>query len=249
VEDVVDLTNPRRPIVHGTKVSADVLSVDRDTLFPLQAHLGYELTQSLFVGKNTLLVEGPSDILYLQVFSQALRKRSRVGLDISWTICPTGGIDKVWSFVSLFGGNNINIAVLCDYGVGDKGKVEKLRQSQILKSGRVLTAADFTEKTESDIEDLIHPALYAEIVNQAFQLNSHKVTQATLDPKKSGHQRIVKATEDHFRTMPPEAPEFNHFVPAEFVLRNPELLDKAEKSVEQTLASFEKVFVAINGFL
>src|SRR5690606_40462103 len=43
------LPRPRRPVVKGTKVSADVLSVDKDTLFPLQAHLGYEITQSLFV--------------------------------------------------------------------------------------------------------------------------------------------------------------------------------------------------------
>ena len=40
--------------VLGTKVSSDVLSTDQDTLFPLQGALGYELTQSLFLGKNTL---------------------------------------------------------------------------------------------------------------------------------------------------------------------------------------------------
>src|SRR5699024_2954889 len=48
VEDVVDYTNPRRPVVKGTKVSKEILSVDKETLFPLQAHLGYEVTQSLF---------------------------------------------------------------------------------------------------------------------------------------------------------------------------------------------------------
>ena len=44
--------------VKGTKVGDDVLSTDKDTVFPLQGALGYELTQSLFVGPNTLLVEG-----------------------------------------------------------------------------------------------------------------------------------------------------------------------------------------------
>lgn len=156
VEDVVERDDRGRPVVHGTKVSADVLSVDRDTLFPLQGHLGYEITQSLFIGKNTLLVEGPSDILYLQVLSQALKNRKRQGLDPRWTICPSGGIDKIWSFAALFGGNKLNIAVLCDYGDGDRKKVERLKQSQILKAGQILTAADFTGKKESDVEDIFH---------------------------------------------------------------------------------------------
>ena len=50
----------------GTKVGEDVLSVDRETLFPLQGALGYEITQTLFIGANSLLVEGPSDLLYIR---------------------------------------------------------------------------------------------------------------------------------------------------------------------------------------
>lgn len=33
-------------------------------MFPLQAVLGYDLAQTLFVGPNCLLVEGLSDIIY-----------------------------------------------------------------------------------------------------------------------------------------------------------------------------------------
>jgi len=73
--------------------------VDQDTLFPLQAHLGYEITQSLFVGKHCLLVEGPSDVVFLQAISQALRARGRTHLDERWTICPTGGLER---FESVF---------------------------------------------------------------------------------------------------------------------------------------------------
>ncbi|MFP3449507.1 hypothetical protein SB765_31760, partial [Pseudomonas sp. SIMBA_067] len=75
VEDVVKRDNRGRALVEGTKVRDDVLLVDKDTLFPLQGALGYEITQSLFVGKNTLLVEGPSDILYLQAPSMAVQQR------------------------------------------------------------------------------------------------------------------------------------------------------------------------------
>lgn len=250
VEDVVDYSDPRRPIVKGTKVSSEILSVDRDTLFPLQAHLGYEITQTLFIGKHCTLVEGPSDVVYLHVISQALRKRGRTALDSRWTICPTGGLDKVISFVSLFSGNNIDIAVLCDYGQGDKSKVERLRQSQILKTGRVLTAADFTGKNESDIEDLFDENLYCGMINQALELSG----ESAINPEKllkteEKSVRLVKKVEAWLRAMPDDCPDFNHYTPADWLLRHPDMLDGDEPEVLQTLAKFEVVFKCLNEFL
>jgi predicted ATPase len=246
VEDVLT-RDGNRTVVRGTKVSADILSVDRETLFPLQGHLGYEITQSLFIGKDTLLVEGPSDILYLQSFSHALKKRGREGLDGRWTICPSGGIDKVWPFASLFGGNKLNIAVLCDYGSGDKVKVERLRQSQILKSSQIFTASDFSGKAESDIEDFITEELYAHIVNLAFELpKAQKLKGATLNQANSGEIRIVKAAEAAFRTMPPNIKEFDHFTPAYWLLTNSEVLDKNEPMVNDSLDNFEAAFKELN---
>lgn len=134
VEDVIVEQTGRRPEVKGTKVRSDVLEVNNDTLFPLQGALGYEVTQSLFIGANTWLVEGPSDILYLQVLSQALKKRHREGLDPKWTLCPSGGIDKIAPFVRLFGGNRINMAVLSDIANGDKTKIQNLKKANILKA-------------------------------------------------------------------------------------------------------------------
>lgn len=91
VQDFVQSGRGARHIPLGTKVRDDVLTNDPDTLFPLQAALGYELTQSFFVGENTLLVEGPGDSLYIQALSDALRQMKRGGLDERWTLCPAGG--------------------------------------------------------------------------------------------------------------------------------------------------------------
>ena len=77
VEDVVKFRDGQVEEILGTKVGSDVLSTDKDTLFPLQGALGYEITQSLFVGEHTLLVEGPSDLLYLTAMSEELRTRKR----------------------------------------------------------------------------------------------------------------------------------------------------------------------------
>lgn len=247
VEDVIKYEG-RKPTVLGTKVSSNALFVDKDTLFPLQAALGYEITQSLFIGKNTLLVEGPSDILYLQAFSAALTKRKREGLDSQWTICPSGGIDKISPFASLFGANNLNIAVLCDLASGDKSKIERLRKSQVLKASQLFTAADFTGKSESDIEDLLHPELYVKLLNSAYGLSKKNIlTVAKLDAALST-ERIVKKAEAAFSSMTQDIPEFNHFYPSDWLIRNPTfLVDSPE--LDETLDRFEEAFKMINKVL
>ena len=42
------------------KSLTEVFATDRDSLFPLQAALGYDIAQNLFVGPDNLLVEGTS---------------------------------------------------------------------------------------------------------------------------------------------------------------------------------------------
>lgn len=55
VRVVEDRTSRENPDIGG-KVETEALSTDPDTLFPLQAALGYDLAQNLFVGAGTHLV-------------------------------------------------------------------------------------------------------------------------------------------------------------------------------------------------
>lgn len=249
VEDVIIEKPGKRPEVKGTKVRSDVLEVNDDTLFPLQGALGYEVTQSLFIGANTWLVEGPSDILYLQVLSQALTKRRREGLDPKWTLCPSGGIDKIAPFVRLFGGNRINVAVLSDIANGDKTKIENLRKADILKSGHFYTCADFTGQTEADVEDLFESDLFVEMLNRAYKPPAaNLVTTASLTVA-SPTPRIVKRAEALFRLMPTSVAEFGHFGAARWLLENPSVLDVDTPAVNATLDRFEAVFKTFNALL
>ena len=59
----------------GTKVSAEIFKADDDTAFPLLTAMGIEMTQTLFVGEHTLLLEGPSDLIYLDVLSDLAESR------------------------------------------------------------------------------------------------------------------------------------------------------------------------------
>ncbi|MFC7289318.1 AAA family ATPase [Herminiimonas glaciei] len=249
VEDVIVEQKGKRPEIKGTKVRSDVLEVDGDTLFPLQGALGYEVTQSLFIGTNTWLVEGPSDILYLQVLSQALIKRKREGIDKKWTLCPSGGIDKIAPFVRLFGGNGINVVVLSDIANGDKTKIENLKRANILKAGHFYTCADFTDQSESDVEDLFEPELFIKMLNNAYALP--KLNAITLKALKEvdSTPRLVKRVEELFKLMPPSISEFDHFGTARWLLENPSILDSDSPSVNATLDRFEKLFKTFNALI
>jgi len=227
--------------VLGTKVSDNVLSVDRETLFPLQGALGYEITQTLFIGKNSLLVEGPSDLLYLKAYSAELKQQGRTGLSQAWTITPVGGVDKVSAFMSLLYGNKLNVAVLTDFAKGQKKKIDDLKKLKLLSEAQILTANTYTGTGEADIEDLISRDGYIALVKQAYNLPVLKVASP-------GTERVVKDVEDAFRLLPPSTPEFDHFFPSSFLIEKPAVL-KSLPSYKEALDRFERLFKDLNTLL
>ena len=99
--------NKKGSIIHET-----IQEKDPNTLFPLQAALGYDIAQNLFISKNNLLVEGVSDLVYLNFMSNLLLNEGRASLDDKITIVPTGGADKISTFISLLRGSKLNTICL-----------------------------------------------------------------------------------------------------------------------------------------
>ena len=227
----------------GTKVIDEVLDAIPDSLFPLQSALGYEIYQTLFIGPNSLIVEGVSDLLYLQTMSALLQKRGKIGLNPDWTITPVGGSDKVPTFVALIGANTkLNIAVLIDYQKKDKQKIENLYKRKLLKKNQVFTYADFATGNEADVEDMFDPDFYLKLVNNEFG------TSLTVNDLPQGPPRIMRCLENHFENNPlPNSVQFNHYRPALHLSTN---LDSLEDDLdEQDLNRFQKVFDALNQLL
>lgn len=63
----------------GTVISENVSGSDPRTIFPLQAALGWTIAQNLFIAERNLLVEGPSDLIYLKTVSSLLESKGKVG--------------------------------------------------------------------------------------------------------------------------------------------------------------------------
>lgn len=249
VEDVIELDKRKRQVSRGTQIREDTLRTDRDTLFPLQGALGYSITQSLFIGENTLLVEGPSDILYLQALSHEVDKRGGTPLDPRWTLCPSGGIDNLRPFVSLFAGNLQNVAVLSDQSIGEKRKIERIRQSEILAAENFHTIADLLDRNEADIEDLFPVELFCQLVNESYALDEEMaITPDSLESAAST-ERQVKKMEALFNTFPSEIPLYDHYRPAYWLISNGQFLSEENALTSRLLCKAEEIFAIYNKIL
>ena len=227
----------------GTKVMTDVLDATSDSLFPLQGALGYEIHQSLFIGPNCLIVEGASDLLYIQVMSALLQSHNRPGLSSQWTITPVGGADKVSTFVALIGAQaNLNVAVLIDFHKKDQQTVENLYKSRLLKKQNVLTFADYVKGSEADIEDMFDPAFYLDLVRSEFNVSLN------LGDLSTTHPRILHRLEQHLEHIPVlGGVPFNHYRPARYFNENSGSL--GAKLSAKTLDRFQQAFDALNQIL
>lgn len=246
VRTVEDVVKRDRAYSEGTKIRPDVLTTDPQTNFPIFGAMGFEVTQGLIIAPDTLLVEGPSDILYLQAASKKLQMLGRTHLDPKWAICPSGGIDKVLPFVKLFYGNKLNVVVLTDFDRGQKRKLDDLYKAELLEDERIILATEIADQDEADIEDFFTPECFADLVNHAYNLTGkNKLTAKKLADAEEGTARLVKKAEAYFRVLPDTIPMFSHYDPAYHLLTHPELLDADTKAVNDTLDRFEAAFARI----
>ncbi len=227
----------------GTKVITEVLDATPDSLFPLQGALGYELHQTLFVGPNNLVVEGVSDLLYIQAVSALPQQDGRVGLSGEWTITPVGGSDKVATFVALIGAqSNLNVAVLIDYQKKDQQSIENLYKRKLLSRRKVLTYADYVGSNEADVEDMFDPDFYLKLVNGAFE------SSIALTDLASRHPRVLRRLKEYLESDAlPNGASFNHYRPARYFSAN--IGDLSGDLSDQALDRFEQTFEALNELL
>lgn len=230
----------------GTKISAEVLESNPDTIFPLQAALGYNIAQNLFISRRNLLVEGVADLLYLQYFSEVLRSQGKSGLRDDLVIAPVGGLDKLATFIALIGANQLELTVLSDYAGRPDQRIGALVRERLIQKQHVLNYAQFrgTQMVASDVEDLISPGIYLSLFNDTFksELNGTKVKVSDLPPG----DRIVDRLNRYLESINVQLKRnggFNHYRVASHLVNHPLAPSKLDAT---TLGNFEKMFSTIN---
>ncbi|MEU3950396.1 AAA family ATPase [Streptomyces sp. NPDC029526] len=228
----------------GAKVSSEIFKADEDTVFPLLTAMGIEMTQTLFVGEHVLLLEGPSDLIYLDVLTEIAEANGSTGLDPRWVKTPIGGSGKLSTFVTLLGANKLNVAVLVDSSTKDVGAIQRLRDNAQLARNGLVEISEFTSAADADVEDLFDRDFYLELVNRAYAAElTTPITAADLNAK---DPRVVRQIEAEFKKRNIPA-RFNHYKPAAVLLREQATLTPLINPA--TIARADQLFTRLNSLI
>ncbi|QMU68351.1 ATP-dependent endonuclease [Streptacidiphilus sp. P02-A3a] len=228
----------------GAKISSEIFKADEDTAFPLLAAMGIEMTQTLFVGEHALLLEGPSDLIYLDVLTDVTEANNSTGLDPRWVKTPIGGSGKLSTFVTLLGANKLNVAVLVDSSSKDVGAVQRLRDNNQLARNGLVEISEFTTTADADIEDLFERDFYLDLVNRAYA--SELTTPISITDLNAKDPRVVRQIEAVFKQRK-IATRFNHYKPAAVLLREQASLAPLINAV--TITRADQLFTRLNSLL
>ena len=233
----------------GTVISENLTASNERTIFPLQAALGWTIAQNLFISKRNLIVEGPSELTYLQIMSALVEEQGGKGLRDDVTIVPVGGIGNVVTFVSLLGAHGLKVVVLHDYGGSKDQKLEDLVKRKLLSQKAVFNVSQFrnlakigNDNEASDVEDLFNPTLYLDYFNKTFakQLSGASIKEIDLPKGDRVVARIEQFLAGKGICIRPSG-GFNHYaVAAKFATQPPMKIDA------DTITRFNALFEAVN---
>jgi energy-coupling factor transporter ATP-binding protein EcfA2 len=230
----------------GTVVTGDPTG-DANTLFPLQAALGYDLTQTLFVGSRNVVVEGVTDYWFLTTVADYLAEKGRRCIDVRTVLTPAGGAPKISYMVALLTAQRLNVAVLFDSEPQAELTAKELLKAKLIRpEGLAFVGAAFEHPPTggADIEDLIEPTKYLALVQQAY---AKELAGRTL-PLNPAIPRIVRRVEDAFSRL---GLEFHKTRAAKLFVRKMadapgDVLDSAtEERFARLLSSIESALIRI----
>jgi energy-coupling factor transporter ATP-binding protein EcfA2 len=224
----------------GTVVSAEPTG-DSNTLFPLQAALGYDLTQTLFVGNRSVLVEGVTDYWYLSTVSEFFADEGREGLSRDIVLTPAGGAPKIPYMLALLTAQRLNVVVLFDSEPQAEAKAKSLVSEKLIRPEGVIYVGEafpVVPRGGADIEDLFDPDDFLRLVLECYKPElGGKVPEWN-----PSIPRVARRAEEALSRMDIK---FNKTRPARLFLRR--MAEAPESLMSPTTRDrFEKLFRALN---
>ncbi len=231
----------------GTVVTDDVMDHDAETVFPLQVAMGYRLAQSLFLAPYCLLVNSPSDQIYLQVLGELAAAKGRAPLDPRWVTIPVGGSDNLPTYLSILGDSYSNVAIMMDVTPKSKARIEA-------KTGKMsryspIRMVEVTRVRDADLEDLFDPQFYLQLVNRAY---GHELPRdLTMKAISDSNPRIAQRVQKFFAREELCGGRFDPYRPAAYLLEHHlELRSQIdEATIERAASMFDRVnsLLSMNG--
>ncbi len=214
----------------GAKISSTVHEANHDALMPVRAALGHQLADNMDFGPDTLIVENPWDVLYLQVMSAHLHAQGRAGLDPRLALIPSGGLQNLPAYTGLVKKDDKPV-VLANTNGSQKDVVQQMIERDILNADKVVRVAEVLGRQEAALEDMFDPGFYLTLLRGS---GAADVPIETLPPGQTILQRVRQYS----------GKDVDRYKPALHLLRQQSLLLSGVNGA--TMERFELLFRNIN---
>lgn len=161
-----------------TKVSSNLRYNAKDaekSIYPVHAALGLTVSDTLLLGCLPILVEGPSDQIYLNLIKRFLIGTGDLKNSKEIVFIPAGGVKGMGPLTKLISSREDSLP----YVLLDSDKAGKEYQKQ-LKAGRyrdekdkVLEVSQFLSEGEFEIEDLIPTSSIIPIIDRQYRCDQY----------------------------------------------------------------------------
>lgn len=217
---------------------------DRDTVFPLQAAIGYSIAQTLFIGKRSVIVEGITDYIILRWLDAQLGVLKRPRFHEETVLVPGGVTSKLMPLASLMfastGVEGKRMLVLLDSDNEGRQFAKRIDADLFATGSRVLMLGAPLARTDATIEDVPSRGEYLAAVQAALGRAPVLSTDEEAEPM------IVTALVRHFQRMGWGA--FGKDEKAQVAFKLVEMWTaKPDAVAAETLENASKVLLAING--
>ncbi|WP_130735473.1 AAA family ATPase [Flavobacterium sp. J27] len=161
-----------------TKVSSNLRYNEEDaekSIFPVHAALGLTVSDTLLLGCLPILVEGPSDQIYLSLIKRHLIGKGELKNTKEIVFIPTGGVRGMGPVTKLVSSRDDSLP----YVLLDSDSVGKDYQKQLTKGryrdekDKVLGVADFLGDKDYEIEDLIPVTSLIPIIDRQYRSDQY----------------------------------------------------------------------------
>lgn len=145
----------------GTKVQLSLTATDDGAILPLQEALGYDLAQSMFFHKKNLVLEGLTDMWYLEGLSNLLMSAGKTGINDQIALIPANCASKVVYFATILRAQNLKIAALLDSDAEGEHAAKQDTLVNALGTKRILRTKDVYsgQVSNPEIEDILRDTL------------------------------------------------------------------------------------------
>ena len=145
----------------GTKVHLSLTATDDGAILPLQEALGYDLAQSMFFHKKNLVLEGLTDMWYLEGLSNLLISAGKTGINDQIAMIPANCASKVVYYATILRAQNLKIAALLDSDAEGEHAAKQDTLVNALGNKRILRTKDIYsgQVAAPEIEDILRDTL------------------------------------------------------------------------------------------